>query len=209
MKTAAICLSLAGAAAAFAPAPTQRVGSSVSLTLDELGGGTPPLKNYDPFNLAEFGSDETLLWFRAAELKHGRCAMVATTGYLLNAAGFHFPGMLSTSENISFESLSSMSPPDAWAAVPTAGKAQILFTIFVAELITEGYQGTHYMKGGTMPTMVFPKIDFSGVSEKTMERKRNAELNNGRLAQIAIMSFISAHYIPGSVPALVDNAGHF
>ena len=126
--------------------------------------------------------------------------MVATTGYLVNAAGIHFPGMLSS--DISFESLSTMTPPEAWAAVPTAGKAQILATIFVAELVTEGYQGTHYMKGGDLPTMVFPKIDFSGVSKETLDRKRTSELNNGRLAQIAILSFLSEHYIPGSVPAL-------
>jgi len=54
--------------------------------------------------------------------------------------------------------------------------------------------------------MVFPKIDFSGVSEVTLARKRTSELNNGRLAQIAILSFISAHYIPGSVPALAGSA---
>jgi hypothetical protein len=131
--------------------------------------------------------------------------MVATVGYLTNAAGFHFPGMLSS--DISFESLAAMSPPDAWAAVPIAGKAQILATIFAAELISEGYQGTHYMKGGEYPTMVFPAIDFSGVSKETMERKRTSELNNGRLAQIAILSFISEHYIPGSVPVLANNPG--
>jgi len=202
MKTAAICLSLVGAAVAFTPAPTQRVRSQIALTLDDIGGSSAPLPNFDPLDLANFGSDETLRWFRAAELKHGRVSMIATTGYLVNAAGFHFPGMLSPSNDISFESLSTMTPPEAWAAVPDAGKSQILATIFIAELVTEGYQGTHYMKGGSLPTMVFPAIDFSGVSEETMARKRTSELNNGRLAQIAIMSFIAAHYIPGSVPAL-------
>jgi hypothetical protein len=203
MKTAAICLSLVGAAAAFAPAPIKRVSTGISLGLDDIGGSSLPLPNFDPLNLATCGSDETLLWFRAAELKHGRVAMIATTGYLVNAAGIHFPGMLSS--DISFESLSTMTPPEAWAAVPTAGKAQILATIFIAELNSEGYQGTHYMKGGEFPTMVFPAIDFSGVSEATMSRKRTSELNNGRLAQIAILSFLSAHYIPGSVPALANN----
>lgn len=125
----------------------------------------------------------------------------------MNAAGIHFPGMLSS--DISFESLSSMSPIDAWDAVPVAGKAQILFTIFVAELITEGYQGTHYTKGGSLPTMVFPAIDFSNVSPELLAKKRQAELNNGRLAMISILSFISEHNIPGSVPALTNNGGHF
>jgi len=204
MKTA-FCLSLIGAAAAFAPATTKPASSQLALGLDDIGGSSAPLPNFDPLNLANWGSDETLLWFRAAELKHGRVAMIATTGYLVNAAGIHFPGMLSS--DISFESLSTMSPPEAWAAVPTAGKAQILATIFIAELNSEGYQGKHYMKGGEFPTMVFPKIDFSGVSEATMSRKRTSELNNGRLAQIAILSFISEHYIPGSVPALEHNPG--
>jgi len=206
MKTAAICLSLVGAAAAFAPAHVKPASTQLSLGMDDIGGASMPLKNFDPLNLSTWGSDETLRWFRAAEIKHSRVAMVATTGALINAAGIHFPGMLSS--DISFESLSTMNPFDAWAAVPVEGKAQILATIFVAELATEGYQGTHYMKGGEYPTMVFPKIDFSGVSKETMDRKRTAELNNGRLAMISILSFYSAHYIPGSVPALANNP-HF
>jgi hypothetical protein len=164
-----------------------------------MAGSTAPINNFDPLNLASVGSDETLAWFRASELKHSRVAMLATTGYIVQAAGIHFPGMLS--KDISFESLSAMKPFDAWDAVPDAGKAQILGTIFVAELASES-QGTHYMKGGPTPTIVFPPIDFSGVSEGTMKLKRNRELNNGRLAMISIMSFVAANNVPGSVPAL-------
>jgi len=164
-----------------------------------MPGSTSPLPNFDPLNLANLGSSETLAWFRAAELKHSRAAMVATTGYLVNAAGIHFPGMLSS--DVSFESLASMKPIDAWDAVPDAGKAQILATIFIAELVTES-KGTHYMKGGDLPTMVFPPIDFSGVDAGTLKVKQDRELNNGRLAMIAIMSFLAEANIPGSVPAL-------
>mmetsp|Transcript_15537 Transcript_15537/g.23042 ORF Transcript_15537/g.23042 Transcript_15537/m.23042 type:complete len:228 (+) Transcript_15537:52-735(+) len=204
MKTAIIASLVAGAAA-FAPAANKPASTQLSASLSELDGGSSlPLPNFDPLKLAEQGSDETLRWYRAAELKHGRCAMVATVGYLTNAAGYHFPGQLSS--DISFESLAAMSPPEAWAAVPIAGKAQILVTIFAAELISEGYQGTHYMKGGEYPTMVFPAIDFSGVSKETMERKRTSELNNGRLAQLGIFGFLCADKIPGSVPALNDIA---
>lgn len=83
-------------------------------------GSTKPIPNFDPLNLATLGSDETLAWFRAAELKHSRVAMLATTGYLVQAAGLHFPGMLSS--DVSFESLSTMKPLDAWCAVPAAGE---------------------------------------------------------------------------------------
>jgi len=129
--------------------------------------------------------------------------MLATTGYLVQASGFHFPGMLSS--DISFESLSTMNPFDAWELVPLAGKAQIIGTIFIAELSTES-KDTHYTKGGPLPEIVFPKFDFSNIDPAILETKRCRELNNGRLAMIAIMSFIAANNIPGSVPALAGNA---
>jgi hypothetical protein len=197
-----LALALVGSAAAFAPAPASKVSTSLNVDLKDLPGSTAPVGPFDPFNLATSGSEETLLWFRASELKHSRVAMVATTGYLVNGAGIHFPGMLS--HDVSFESLSTMNPLDAWNAVPDAGKAQILATIFLAEVITES-KPVHYTKGGPMPTMVFPQIDFSGVDAATLKRKQDSELNNGRLAMIAIMSFFAANAIPGSVPALVGN----
>jgi Chlorophyll A-B binding protein len=80
-----------------------------------------------------------------SELKHSRCAMVATTGFLIQAAGIHFPGMLSS--DVSFASLSGMNPVDQWAAVPDAGTiragswrlqfvcacAKVLFTLTVLQ----------------------------------------------------------------------------
>ena len=167
-----------------------------------MPGSSAPIKNFDPIGLANLGSEETFAWFRAAELKNGRAAMLATVGYLVQGAGIHFPGNLS--HDISFESLSTLKPLEQWAAVPDAGKAQILATIFIAEMVTEAKK-PHYTKGGDLPTIVFPPIDFSGVNAETLKKKRTSELNNGRLAMIAIMSFFAAANIPGSVPALVGN----
>ena len=168
-----------------------------------MPGVTAPIGGvYDPLGLATLGSENTLNWFRAAELKHSRVAMLATTGYLVQAAGIHFPGMLSS--DVSFESLSAMKPLDAWDAVPDGGKNQIYFTIFLAEFITE-CKGVHYTKGGPLPTIVFPPIDFSNVDTGVLKTKQNRELNNGRLAMISIMSFVAAANIPGSVPALTGN----
>lgn len=86
-----------------------------------------------------------------------------------------------------------------------SGQAQIIFTIFLAEVISES-ANTHYTKGGPLPTIIFPPINFAaGLSPEKMEKRQNSELNNGRLAMIAIISFVCAANIPGSVPALVGN----
>lgn len=167
-----------------------------------MPGVTMPVKFFDPLGLATLGSEETLRWFRASELKHSRIAMLATTGYLVQGAGVHFPGMLS--HDVSFESLSAMKPLDAWEAVPAAGQAQIIGTIFFAEIFTEA-KGVHYTKGGDYPTIVFPPIDFSTVDAEKLKKKQDSELNNGRLAMIAIMSFVAEANVHGSVPLLADN----
>eukprot|EP00560_Eucampia_antarctica_P009101 CAMPEP_0197826922 /NCGR_PEP_ID=MMETSP1437-20131217/3801_1 /TAXON_ID=49252 ORGANISM="Eucampia antarctica, Strain CCMP1452" /NCGR_SAMPLE_ID=MMETSP1437 /ASSEMBLY_ACC=CAM_ASM_001096 /LENGTH=205 /DNA_ID=CAMNT_0043427569 /DNA_START=51 /DNA_END=668 /DNA_ORIENTATION=+ len=202
MKVTAILIALVGSAAAFAPAQEARSNTALNADLQGMSGATAPFKGFDPLGLATLGSDATFAWFRAAELKHGRVAMLATTGYIVQASGVHFPGMLS--HDVSFESLSTMKPLDAWAAVPAEGQSQIIATILLAEIITEGKE-THYTKGGELPTIVFPPIDFSKVDDETLTLKRSRELNNGRLAMIAIMSFVAEANIPGAVPALVNS----
>lgn len=227
MKVAALFLGLAGVASAFAPAPHANKGTALS-ALEDMAGVTAPFQVFDPLGLATLGSDSTLAWFRAAELKHGRVAMLATTGYLVQAAGWHFPGMLSS--DVSFESLSAMKPLDAWDAVPDngeypfltkcsnrrlslltliclfihVGKSQIYFVILFAEIVSE-YTGEHYTKGGDFPTIVFPPVNFAPDDAAKLKTAQNRELNNGRLAMIAIMSFVAAANIPGSVPALIGN----
>lgn len=202
MKVAATLVACAGVASAFAPTQVNKASTALSANLEDMPGATMPWKGFDPLGLATLGSESTLAWFRAAELKHSRVAMLATTGYLVQGAGWHFPGMLSS--DVSFETLSAMKPLDAWDAVPDLGKAQIYFTIFFAEIVSEA-SGTHYTKGGDLPTIVFPPVNFAPTDPEKLKIQQSRELNNGRLAMIAIMSFVAAANIPGSVPALIGN----
>ena len=128
MKVAATLIALAGAVSAFAPVQNVNKGATaLSANLMDMPGATMPFKGFDPLGLATLGSESTLAWFRAAELKHSRVAMLATTGYLVQAAGVHFPGMLSS--DVSFETLSAMKPLDAWDAVPDLGEFVSFFTV--------------------------------------------------------------------------------
>ena len=85
----ALCLA---SAAAFSPAgrPAARAPTSVRAGIDiehpaafaETGGAV-----WDPMGLSTLGSDETVKWFRACELKHGRIAMMATLGWVHQSFG--------------------------------------------------------------------------------------------------------------------------
>merc|ERR1719231_1006656 len=204
-------LSLFAAAPSFnAPAGVVRAPTrSVSLTMGvaDMEGTGPETggKVFDPWGLSKIASAETLAWYRACELKHSRIAMAAATGWAyVSSGGPLFPGYISPSEGVTFESL-GIHGYEAWAATPESGKAQIIGIIGILEILGEASVKPHYMMGGTpgkIPLLWDPLGFTSKLSPETLARKRTAELKNGRLAMIGVMSLVSAHFIPGSVPLL-------
>merc|ERR1719469_550028 len=71
----------------------------------------------------------------AAELKHGRAAMLGSVGYLIGAAGITFPGEIA--KGVSFASVNSDGVYNAWAKVPEEGKLQILCLLLALETANE------------------------------------------------------------------------
>lgn len=65
---------------------------TLGASLDGLvgSGAAEGCDNWDPLNLADEVSDETLDWYRAAELKHARICMLASLG-LSVAPIWHLP----------------------------------------------------------------------------------------------------------------------
>ena len=87
-------------AAVRAPAATMAFIDSLEGTGEETGG-----EIWDPLGISNAVSDEAMMWFRAAELKHGRAAMLGSVGYLIGAAGITFPGEIA--KGVSFASVNS------------------------------------------------------------------------------------------------------
>ncbi|KAJ8604838.1 hypothetical protein CTAYLR_001052 [Chrysophaeum taylorii] len=203
-----VVLALAASASAFQlntpPAATAPV-RAVSEKLESMEGSSAPMGVWDPLGLSFWGSDKTLKWYRAAEIKHGRVAMAATVGWIINELGICFPGDVAT--GVSFKSLGT--GVRAWEALPDAGKLQIILFLGAIEINIET-QTPHYTLGdvklGSIEPFDWnffdPAMFTKGMSEEAKARGRLSELNNGRLAMIAAAGMISASYIPGSVPLL-------
>ena len=133
----------------------------------------------------------------------------ATVGLLVHINGVHFPGMLSPTYGVSFESLSQMGPFEAWQAIPLLGQAQILWTIAGLEHASECLDPAgHYTKGGEPGNLKFLKRfwDTPGFTKnltaEQLAEKRLSELKNGRLAMIGMASISFSMAIPSSVPLL-------
>merc|ERR1719273_2974970 len=224
MAKLVLALCLSGAAALVAPvAPAQRstqLAAKSPACLNGVGETAPFGKNgncWDPVGFTERTSDPLMLWYRAAELKHSRVAMLACTGWLVNQYQLYFPGELSS--GTTFSSLGK-NPLEAWAATPYDGKVQILLAIGLAEFHSElgAPYKKHYTSGGSFPGNQIARtptgwqdvwggkvlsIPYSDAdTEAKFLTQQNAELNNGRLAMIGIMGFSAAALVPGSVPAL-------
>merc|ERR1719327_2432524 len=189
------------ALSAFAPAMVNVPAasrSSVRMAVESMEGIGPEsaMKVFDPLGLSTLGSETTLAFFRHAEIKHGRVAMAAMVGFLVHINHIHFPGEIG--QGVTFESLSQMGPFEAWSGIPMLGQIQILFTIAGIEWSSESKNPDgHYMAGGKPGDLKFLKtfwdpVGFtSKLSPEELARKRNAELKNGRMAMIGIISLVA------------------
>jgi len=189
----------------------------------------PVVGYWEPLNLVEYdqwgaGEEGTIGWLRQSEIKHGRIAMAAFVGYVLQSNGVHFPGNIAN--GISYASIAAAgNPMDQWDAMPTWGKVQIILFVGLLELFSESdyilkkSNMKHYMAGGkpgafpsikdarpAIPHPIpFDLYDPLGIASTDPEKKAKgllAEVNNGRLAMLGIMGFIAEAKIPGAVPAL-------
>merc|ERR1719313_2942837 len=119
-----------------------QAGKMTRMNFGEDTGILPPVGYLDPLNFGEQASPDRLRWFREAELKHGRIAMLASVGFLIG-------------EN-----------PDLKEAL---------------------FPGSGYAGSGGLASHTF--TDHKPDDEDTFQEKRNKELQNGRLAMLAIAGF--------------------
>ena len=156
-----VALACLPVAAAFV-APVAPVAASVKVQeskadLEALAVKLNPVVGfYDPLGLADAdfwgrGNEYTIGWLRHAEIKHGRVAMAAFVGFLINYQGITFPADL-TMAGEKFASLGTGNPLLAWDNISEKGKWSILGFVGLLEVLGEA-EKPHYMRGGKSGTM--------------------------------------------------------
>jgi len=164
-------------------------------------GVTMPLKYWDPLGMAADGDQDTFRRRRIAEIKNGRVAMIACIGYIVPEY-FRWPGYLSPSAGIKFTDL-----PNGVAAlskVPSEGWAQM--GVFVAFLELFPLRQEADRAPGDTPGCGYLGVPWFFVAGRPgsrsdpvkSKRALDAEINNGRLAMVAITGMISQNGFLGT-----------
>eukprot|EP00979_Chaetoceros_neogracilis_P003317 scaffold583_cov279-Chaetoceros_neogracile.AAC.6 len=175
MKSVAIISTLVASASAFAPA-SQTATRSTSLNAwkeETVVGVTAPMGFFDPLGFASGKSDETMALYREAELKHGRVSMAACLGWYITAAGVH----------PAFNSSLSSNPLEAAKQLPTVGWIQFVLGCGAIEWLQQQIK----TRPGYQPGDVLGASYWVDNSDEGWVGYQNREINNGRLAMVAIM----------------------
>ncbi|CAK9017294.1 unnamed protein product [Durusdinium trenchii] len=161
-------------------------------------GVTPPLGFWDPLGFSKFESPEIAKQQfkrrRIVEIQHGRVAMLACLGYIVPEY-FRFPGLCSPSQGLAFTDIPN--GLKGAAAVPLAGWLQII--TFARRLRVTNLQKQQDEVLGDYGYGAFGlpfgrKID----AEKKKKKSLTAEINNGRLAMMAIIGMFYQDGLTGS-----------
>jgi light-harvesting complex I chlorophyll a/b binding protein 1 len=129
--------------------------------------------------LLYYSSDnqQDLNYARWAEIKHGRIAMLAIVGILVQQAGIHLPG-------------AQYSNPDIFGAPKTVGwgaNIQIFLFMCLVEILTfnKTYSGDEPgdfgLDGGMLKSMSADQIKY----------RKESEIVHGRLAMIAVVAAVT------------------
>ena len=153
-----------------------------------LVGSDIEFPEFDPWEFSKRASPEDMEWYRAAELKHGRVAMLASFGQI-HQYFFRIPDPVFSEGDKPYGALAKV------AEQRPAAIAQILLAIFAVEALGQFNQ----VKPGQAPgDLGFDPLSLRPSDPETWEKVQLRELKNGRLAMLASAGMLYTEFLTGN-----------
>merc|ERR550539_614977 len=175
----------------FAQLRSRQHASKTRVNFGEDAGVLPPTGYLDPLGFGEKASPERLRWFREAELKHGRVAMLAAVCFLvgenpdLKTALFPSNPEYAGSNGLAMNTFTDHNLDSFWYAfVAGVGALEVgFFDKF--DSVLDLTLKSDYAVGD----LEFDPLGLKPDDEEEFLKKRTIELQNGRLGMLAIAGF--------------------
>jgi hypothetical protein len=166
-----------------------------------LPGITAPLGFFDPAGFCSNSNEEgtategKIRFYREVEVKHGRVAMLAALGYPL-AEAFHplFGGKI---DGRSFDAFQQTPLQTFWPVVVFTIAVIEVFSIFPA-FENPNIEGWAIKKDHTAGDYGFDPLGLKPIDPAELKEMQTKELNNGRLAMIAIAGMVVQEGVTGA-----------
>merc|ERR1711907_616969 len=163
-----------------------------------LAGISAPLGFFDPIGFSTTVTGGKLLFYREVELKHGRIAMLASLGMLVGE-NFHplFGGDIDLPAYIAFQATPL---ENFWPAVVAAIAIPEVFSVNTFQDPDEGrlFGGLWKVKTDHVPgDLGFDPLGLKPKDPKEFKTMQTKELNNGRLAMIAMAGMVAQEIATG------------
>lgn len=152
---------------------------------DELGV-LPPVSFFDPLGLSSYISESKFRLYRQAEIKHGRVSMLAITGYIVQE-NCRFPGYIDPVSRLKFTDI-----PNGMAAITSIPLLDwVLLISFVGALEYGVCRQDPLAPPGDFGFGYFTSRGIVKLEGDLKKNKLNKELQNGRLAMLAVMELLT------------------
>jgi hypothetical protein len=165
---------------------------------EDMPGVSAPLGFFDPLAFcADAATEGEVCFYREVEIKHGRVAMLASVGFLVQE-NFHplFGGNIDVPSYIAFQQTPLQT---FWPAVVAAIAIPETFSILTFNPpFEDGLKSLWTMKTDREPgDFGFDPLGLKPEDKEELKDVQTAELNNGRLAMIAAAGMIAQELATG------------
>jgi len=165
-------------------------------------GQLDPLGFWDPAGISSNLEEGKILFYREAELKHGRVCMLAALGFLVGE-NFHplFGGDIDVPSYIAFQEtplqafwvavVAAIAIPESQFSVPTFKEPK-------TESGSYSEKNAFAIEGDRLPGDIgFDPLNLKPSDPAELEAMQNKELNNGRLAMIGTAGLVAQELVSG------------